>query len=125
MTRLLNLLPQDYTAVYPDGSPHVTLAATGKVAHVIHSQLTPMSPIRIGDTEIPCVSYGGEPDGILGLPPTSCHDPILVTAQVADAMRLLGMSYPAGVYTPQHLVYKDGKLLGSPGLIYHRDISRE
>jgi hypothetical protein len=48
---------------------------------------------------------------------------IIVPSIVAEAMRQLGMVYGGGVFTPQMLVMENGKPLGTPGLIFQRDIS--
>ena len=59
------------------------------------------------------------PSKIDGLPDDG---DIIVAAQVADAMRLLGLRHRGQVYSPMLLVYRKGSPVGSPGLIWHRDL---
>lgn len=61
---------------------------------------------------------------IEGLPDASDPDPIVVAPLVADAMRQLKLKHPAGVYSPQPLVFDvNRKPLGTLGLIHHTDLS--
>lgn len=59
--------------------------------------------------------------------PLSDSSPLLVSALVAQAMRDQGLIHLAGVYTCEELVFagegSDRRPLGTPGLVYHPDLS--
>lgn len=114
-----NLLAQPAVIIAADQSVITTLSPSGTVAIVVPGSAAAAPPID----GIPVVDFA-RPASVTGLPEASDPDPILVSAIVADAMRQLGLRHPAGVYTPQPLVFDAArKPVGAPGLIHHADLS--
>lgn len=114
-----NLLAQSAVIIAADQSVITTLPSSGTVAIVVPGSAADAPPID----GIPVVGFA-RPANVTGLPACDDPDPILVSAIVADAMRQLGLRHPAGVYTPQPLVFDAArKPIGAPGLILHADLS--
>jgi hypothetical protein len=114
-----NLLAQSATIVDAAGLTVATIPTSGIVATVIVGSVQ-SAPALDG---IPVVLFA-RPVSVTGLPGADDESPILVSAIVADAMRQLGLRHAAGVYSPQQLMFDaNRKSLGTPGLIYHSDLS--
>lgn len=116
---LKNLIPQSLTIINDAAQVVAKLPPSGVVARAIAAD--PVVGTYIAG--IPTVVYTPF-TRIEGLPAASDPDPIVVPHLVADAMRQLGLKHPAGVYSPQPLVFDASRNpLGTLGLIHHTDLS--
>jgi hypothetical protein len=114
-----SMLAQTATFLSPSGEVLRQIPPSGTVATVVSGAPLPTIP-----TDGIATLEFAAPSRVDGLPDPSSPDPILVPAIVAAAMRQLGLRHAAGVYTLQPgPAPRPGRALGTPGLIYHTDLS--
>jgi len=109
-----NLLGRDFVLCSREGEVIKTIAADYEAAKVAREP---------GESR----EMFGMPVDVFAVPnhvslPCVDGEPIIVSLEVAQAMRFLGKKRPGQTFSPQHLVMRDGVALGSPGLILHPDL---
>lgn len=122
---MLNLIQQTVSFVTEAGAVYATLPPwPSKVEVVADADFCGDAEI-VGDALAPVVKWS-PPHTIRGLPAELEHDDEdwLVPLVVAQAMRSMGVKHGGRVFSPQALVFRDGKPLGTLGLVWHEDLTR-
>ena len=122
MSIMLNTLSKEVVVV-DEQNNRLASWLHGTTAEVIYEASESLPPLVRGNSSIPC-HVPSAPVAVRGLPSDRRDIDIIVSAEVALAMRQLGIMRSGYVYSPMPEADIDWSQIKTHGFLVHRDLTR-